>query len=404
MAKINRPGSPQGSMTLGAFTQWNHNRRNMIVPPIAPHLENTPLCLLHLEDSDADHALVARILSREFPGCSIDRTDTLPDFQSLIQARTYDVILADYRLAGFTALQAWDFVHLQQNGTPFVLVSGAIGESAAVEAIQSGMSDYVSKTELEKLARVVRRAMEMQSARDTATRAAAELALSERRLAAFAEHLQGAIETERAAIAREIHDDIGGALAAVRLDLAWVARHSVDSAVLSHTQAAEEMLQHALSASQRIMMDLRPAILEQGLLAALQWLIGSFERRTGTKVRWTGTLEDSASYEKQIQLTAYRTAQEALTNISKYAPGANVYIDISDAEQVLTLEIRDEGGGISQSDLDKPSSFGLRGLRERAKIVGGWLDISTRAGAGTAVILSIPLNTARPQPQGSVFA
>lgn len=387
-----------------AFHQSPHNDRDMIAPHFLPNSENPPTRVLHLEDSDADHGLVARILGREFPGCLLDRTDTLNDFEEVLRSQTFDVILADYRLAGFTALQAWELVKSRQIATPFILVSGAIGESAAVEAIQSGMSDYVSKAELEKLGRVVRRAIEMQATRDAAVRAAAELALSERRLAAFAEHLQSAIESERAAIAREIHDDIGGALAAVRLDLAWVSRHSVDSKVLGHIKTAEEMLQHALGASQRIMMDLRPAILDQGLLAALQWLINGFERRTGTKVRWSGTLKETAPYDKQIQLTAYRTAQEALTNISKYAAGANVFIDISDEENVLTLEVRDDGNGISQADLEKPASFGLRGLRERAKVAGGWLDISTREGAGTAVILSIPLTASTTQTHSGVFA
>jgi len=352
------------------------------------------LSFLHLEDSDADHALVARVLARDFPGCEVSRVDTLRDFQQSLASQTFDVILADYRLAGFTALQAWDAVKSTQIAAPFILISGAIGESAAVEAIQSGMADYVSKHELDRLGRVVRRALEMQAARDTATRASAELAQSERRLAAFAEHLQTAIENERAAIAREIHDDIGGALAAVRLDLAWIGRHSAEPSVLTHMHAAEEMLQHAIGASQRIMMDLRPAILDQGLVAALQWLAQGFERRAGAKVRWTASMSQSISLDRSVQLTAYRTAQEALTNISKYAPNANVFMDISDAENVLTLEIRDDGPGISPQGLENPSAFGLRGLRERAKVAGGWLDISSRPGEGTAIILSIPLQRA----------
>jgi len=95
---------------------------------------------------------------------------------------------------------------------------------------------------------------------------------------------------------------------------------------------------------------------------------------------------------KPIQLTAYRTAQEALTNISKYAKCSSVQIEISDAEDFLTMEISDNGVGITSAALQNPSAFGIRGLSERAKTVGGWLDVSTKVGVGTTVILSVPLS------------
>jgi signal transduction histidine kinase len=106
---------------------------------------------------------------------------------------------------------------------------------------------------------------------------------------------------------------------------------------------------------------------------------------------------------KPIQLTAYRTAQEALTNISKYAQCSEVKIDLSDAEGVLTLEISDNGGGISDEALNNPGAFGIRGLKERAKVAGGWLDLSTRPGRGTTVILTIPLDGDTSTPSEADF-
>ncbi len=94
---------------------------------------------------------------------------------------------------------------------------------------------------------------------------------------------------------------------------------------------------------------------------------------------------------KDIQLVAYRTAQEALTNVVKYADCSLVTIDLSDAEGVLTLEVTDNGKGISQTELLNPKGFGIRGLHERAKTVGGWLDVSTQSQVGTSIILSVPL-------------
>lgn len=352
-----------------------------------------PLRILHLEDSPFDHALVQRALSKSGETFDILRVETLETFQQAIQNLKFDIILADYRLPGFTALDAWQLLRQDQRPPPFVLLSGAIGEPAAVSAIKTGISDYLAKDDLSKLSQVIRRTIELHSIRRAKELTDQELALSERRLAEFAEHLQATIEHERAAISREIHDDIGGALAAVKFDLSWIGRHTQDQTTLSHVGAATEMLQHALEASQRIMMNLRPAILDQGLVAAIQWLATGFAKRMAIETTVNAS-PDKGLASKAVQLVAYRTAQEALTNISKYAQCSRVTIDLSDTEGVLTLEVRDNGKGILPTELSKPKSFGLRGLQERAKTVGGWLDVSTQAHIGTSIILSVPLHQA----------
>ena len=348
------------------------------------------LRILHLEDSALDHELVKRALLKSNEPCELERVETLNEFGRRVKEFEFDVILADYRLPGFTALDAWHILQQQAQQPPFILLSGAIGEPAAVAAIKTGISDYLAKDDLGRLAQVIRRAIEVHSIRRAKDLADSELARSEKRLADFAEHLQMAIEQERAAIAREIHDDIGGALAAVRFDLSWIGRHTADILTKQHVTAATEMLQQAIGASQRIMMNLRPAILDQGLVAAVQWLAGGFAKRTGIKTT-VHTAPETGTPSKAIQLVAYRTAQEALTNIAKHAACDQVTIDLSDAEYVLTLEIKDNGKGISPAELNKAQAFGLKGLQERAKTVGGWLDVSTHLGSGTSIILSVPL-------------
>ena len=355
-----------------------------------------PIKILHLEDSVADHELVRFALLKSNETFEIERVETLNEFKHLLSAAKYDAILADYRLIGFTALDAWrtlqehaDLCNLST--PPFILLSGAIGEPAAVSAIKMGISDYLAKDNLNRLVQTIHRAIEIHSVRREKETINAELALSERRLAEFAEHLQTTIEQERTAIAREIHDDIGGALAAVRFDLSWISRHVVDSMVLDHVAAATEMLQNAIESSQRIMLNLRPAILDQGLVASIQWLATDFTKRTGIETAINISSETN-NLQKLVELTAYRTAQEALTNIAKHTNCSKVLIDISDAKGVLTLEIKDNGQGISQQELNKPKSFGLRGLHERAKTAGGWLDVSTHLGLGTSIILSVPLS------------
>lgn len=378
---------PSGVLTIPAQRLANRT----LIPRMHDETHHSAIRILHLEDSAVDHALVRRALERSGLEITIDHVETLADFDCATRSTAYDAIVADYRLRGFTALDAWDALKSQASAPPFILLSGAIGESAAVAAIKLGMSDYLQKDDLAKLAPVILRAIELQQTRLAKDRADAELAVSERRLAEFAEHLQSTIEQERASIAREIHDDIGGALAAAKLDLAWIGRHLTDPVTLGHVTAATEMLQHALGASQRIMMNLRPAILEQGLAAAVDWLATGFERRTGIR---TVLRAGPPGHElpKSVQLTAYRTAQEALTNIAKHARCDLVTIDLTDSGNVLTLEISDNGQGISPAEQGKPKGFGLKGLQERAKSVGGWLDISTRVDKGTSIILSVPLD------------
>jgi signal transduction histidine kinase len=349
-----------------------------------------PLKILHLEDSLADHGLAKAALRRSGMAFTLQHVDTLEGFQTLTTNEPFDIILADYRLAGFTALDAWQHVAQLPQHPPFVLLSGAIGETAAVDAMRLGIADYLSKDDMVRLPHVMARAIEVHEARKMREHAMAELAASQRRLADLTEHLQTSIEQERAAIAREIHDDIGGALTAVRFDIAWIGRHTHDPAMQEHAAAAADMLQHAIGASQRIMMNLRPPILDQGLVAAVQWLASSFERRTGvpTVLRTSSAVVNIPA---EVQLVAYRTAQEALTNVAKYAAPQRVHIDLADSEGVLTLEVADDGCGIEPAMRDKPKAFGLKGLLERARTVNGWLDISSQPGKGTSVILSVPI-------------
>lgn len=359
------------------------------------------VAILHLEDSLADHELVALTLRRAGLVCQLQQVDQLAEFERLADSQAFDIILADYRLPGFTALDAWAHVAQQPQRPPFILLSGAIGEAAAVDAMRLGVADYLLKDDMQRLPHAIAQALQVHAARRAREQAVAELAASQRSLAELTEHLQSSIEQERASIAREIHDEIGGALTALRFDLAWIGRHSQDPALQAHAQSAADMLQHALEASQRIMMNLRPPILEQGLVAAVQWLAAGFERRTGvpTRVQSSGEHIGAAA---QIQLVAYRTAQEALTNIAKHARAAQVEIELSDARGVLTLEVADDGLGLDPQAPDKPRAFGLKGLHERARTVGGWLDLSSRPGQGTSLILSIPLAPAAGAAQPGV--
>ncbi len=337
----------------------------------------------------ADHELVVHILERGGTDYKFFHVDALPAFEQALKTGNVDVVLADYHLAGFSGLDAWALLQAHGADIPFILVSGAIGEEVVADALVRGISDYVDKNRLHRLPMVMQRAVEHHQLRRDRAQAARELADSRQRLAELTEHLQSSIERERADIAREIHDDIGGSLAAVRLDLAWLGRHTTDAQALSHVQSAQDMVGHALGASQRIMRHLRPAILDQGLIPALEWLVQGFTGRTGVPVALR-LGEQRLALSPEIELVAYRCAQEALTNIAKHANASQVNIELSDLEGVLTLEVSDDGRGASAAELSRLNAFGLIGLRERARTVGGWLDVVSQ-GRGLSLILSLPL-------------
>ena len=364
--------------------------------PTARRATKRPLRVLHLEDSEPDHDLALLHLVRA--GLRVDtlRVDTEAALREALATRDWDVVLSDFNLPGFNGLRAQQILRDSGKDLPFILVSGEIGEDTAVAAMRNGASDYLLKNNLARLAPAVEHAIDAQRERRARADADRALAESRQRLSELAQHLQTSVEMERAAIAREIHDDVGGSLTAIQFDLAWIGRHALAgdvgaAAVQQRVLSALETVAHAIEASQRIMHNLRPAILEQGLVAALQWMAAQFEKRNGVACIFQ-TSHDSMQLPAGVPLVAYRFAQEALTNTSKHAQATRVLIDLSMSRGVLSLELSDNGRGLSQGDLAKTHSFGLRGLHERARTVGGWVDVSSDAG-GTVLMLSVPMRS-----------
>lgn len=347
------------------------------------------LRVLHVEDSELDHQLIFAQLTRAGLKVEMQRLDALPAVLAALDS-PWDAIISDFNLPGYSGLEVLDALKARQLATPFILISGEIGEDIAVAAMRNGASDYLLKNNLSRLAPALLHAID--AAENERARRSSELELikSKQRLHELAGHLQTSVELERAAIAREIHDDVGGSLTALKFDLAWIDRHATEPEVRQRVSAALETVSSAIDASQRIMHNLRPAILEQGLVAALQWMTARFERRTGIEAGLR-VGDERLALPPGVPLVAYRTAQEALTNVSKHSGATRVDIELSLDSGVLTLEIHDNGRGIAPADLAKERSFGIRGLHERAATVGGWVDLSSAPGDGTSLILTVPL-------------
>src|SRR6185436_13873141 len=257
-----------------------------------------------------DHQMACAHLQRAGFEVHALRVETEEQFRNALAGRPWDLVLSDFNVPGFTGAQALEVLKRDGPVLPFVLLSGEIGEDTAVASMREGASDYLLKNNIARLAPAVRNAI--QATRDHLARlqSDSELAASRQRLEELAQHLQTSIEMERAAIAREIHDDVGGSLTALKFDLAWIGRHANSPEVQVRVVNALETLDHAIGASQRIMHNLRPAILEQGLVPALQWMTSRFERRNNVACQFR-TTHESISLPVGVPLVAYRFAQEA---------------------------------------------------------------------------------------------
>lgn len=225
----------------------------------------------------------------------------------------------------------------------------------------------------------------------SAQKSAEEAALRSREeLRALSIHFERVKEDERKAIAREVHDDIGGLLASLKFDLAAVrAGCQGQPDLLQRVERMGEFVESARQASDRIMRNLRPSILDQGIVAALEWLARDFGARYGAACRFSAN-RDAIDLDEEQRNALFRICQEALTNIVKHAHAKAVQIELFASDEGVTLEIADDGAGLRPEALERADRFGIRGMRERAAALGGWMEVNGAPGQGTTVMISIP--------------
>lgn len=342
------------------------------------------LYALVVEDSEPDYALLVDTLSRQAIDIVCERVDTESGMRAALRRRTWDLVVSDHHLPGFSSMGALSTLREFDSFTPFLIVSGTIGEEVAVAAMHAGADDYLLKGNLARLGAAVRRAIDSAKVRREREKVQTALAESRRQLQALSAHLQSSIEAERRSIARELHDDVGSALTALKFDLDWLSRLK-EPGVTERCVQAVQMLNQTQLACQRIMRNLRPPILEAGLAPALQWLGTQFRQRHKIQLDLRFN-RDLLALSDDAALTVFRTVQEALTNIGKHSNATRASIDVVQSDESLSVEISDNGIGIKEDDLAKAASFGLRGLRERALAVNGWLEVSISP-SGTALLL-----------------
>jgi signal transduction histidine kinase len=232
----------------------------------------------------------------------------------------------------------------------------------------------------------------------------AQQAVSDSRaaLAELTAHSEAVKEQERTRIAREIHDDLGGNLTAIKMAVAMLARRlPADQPQLAEKAAyVDSLVDRTIEAVHRISLDLRPPMLDFGIVAALEWQVKEFESQVGIACHFTARNIDVDQRDSDLSpdhaIALFRIFQEALTNIAKHAHASRVDIVLERSGNQLALVITDNGGGMAPDDRSKPGSFGLRSMSERARALGGTMTLSRAPGGGTMVAIKIELSPAAP--------
>ncbi len=212
-------------------------------------------------------------------------------------------------------------------------------------------------------------------------------------LRALSAHVESAREEERTSAAREIHDELGQALTALKMDLAWIARRAAGDGIAAKLDAMSRMTDEVIDSVRRISAGLRPGVLDDlGLIAAIEWQSQQFEERTGTTciVRAEGC--EGVDFDRHLSTQGVRIFQEALTNVARHADATHVEVALRCTDGRVRLEVKDNGRGIPEEAIARPSSLGLLGARERARRLGG--EVVLRAGEGTLFAIEVPLTGA----------
>jgi signal transduction histidine kinase len=202
--------------------------------------------------------------------------------------------------------------------------------------------------------------------------------------------LINAQEDERRRIARELHDEIGQAFAAVRIRLEITSRHAETDAARVQLQHGIELIDHALELIHNLALDLRPPQLDDlGLAAALRWHIDRQSQASGIPITFDAD-EIPARMRPELTITCFRIVQEALTNIIRHAHARHAWIELRRKGGTLVLTMRDDGRGFN-ADAKSPNSMGLLGMEERLSLIGGHLAIDSSAGKGTSIVVTLPV-------------
>ena len=218
---------------------------------------------------------------------------------------------------------------------------------------------------------------------------------AERALRDLSGYLETAREDERTRIAREIHDELGSLLTALKMDLSWLNKQLPEELSLCHGKISvmNRHLDDGIQTVRRIIADLRPSILDHlGLLAAIEWKLDEFTEQSGIQYELT-VPEHNIVMDESRDIAVFRIMQEALSNIALHSGANKVTLDVETDTNSLMMKITDNGCGITKAQMHKPGKYGILGMNERARHFGGEVVITSYPGKGTTLVLNMHLKS-----------
>ncbi|HEY8975909.1 MAG TPA: response regulator [Burkholderiaceae bacterium] len=359
-----------------------------------------PVDVLLIEDNAADARFFGLLLesSPAAGNFRLRHAATLAAGVAMLGARRPDVVVLDLGLGESEGLATVQ--HLVASGVrlpALVVLSGLDDEDVAVEALQAGAQDYLIKGQIDgrQLARAIRYAIGRHQAEHAIAERTAELERSRELVRSLGARNARLLEEERRRVARELHDEMGQQLAALRMEIAVLRQGRVAAAQASSDAALGMLLGRVdglVVSVRRIVAELRPPALDGGLAAALDWLVSDFERQT--QLDCEVDVDACASLlSADAAAMVFRIAQESLNNARRHAVASKVSLRLQRTDGGCELRVSDDGGGFDPSE--RTAGFGILGMEERARALGGSLDIDSRPGQGTEVRLRLPLSEAR---------
>jgi signal transduction histidine kinase len=305
----------------------------------------------------------------------------------LVLKNDFAVILLDVRMPGIDGFETAKLIRNRERSrlTPIIFLTAAADEMTSMfRGYEVGAVDYLMKPVVpEILKSKVSVFVELH-------RKSERLKESEDKLRRLAAHLISVREEERAHIAREIHDELGQVLTGIKMEVGWLAKRLKEPQLLEKTESMSKLIDSTVQTVRKIATGLRPEMLDDmGLVAAVGWQAKDFQKRTGIRCR-VKLPPETTRLDIDVATTAFRIFQEILTNVARHARATRVDIDLGVTDEQVSLEVHDNGVGITDSDLHGRKSLGLLGMHERALLFGGEVSITGQPGQGTRVSVVIP--------------
>ncbi len=355
---------------------------------------------LLVEDEPALRMLLCDILTEA--GLTVDAfgdAESAWEHYQQHQALDFRLLLLDWMLPGKSGLELCEQIRARPDGeAAFIwLITSKDSPQDLLTLLEAGVNEYLSKpldldaltvrvqVALRQSAWVQQHYQAQQALEAHQTQLEAQVAARTRELSALSQRLIQVQEAQQQRISREIHDELGQIMTALKLDLSWLLRQVEADALKDRIQHMLPMVSDTITTIQRICAELRPGILDDlGLVAALEWVIDNFCERTGLTPHVD--LPPDLELNNDLGLVLFRITQECLTNIMRYAQATQVWIRLHSEARELWLDIRDDGVGMDITRvMDNPRSIGILGMKERLIPFAGRLDIISQPHQGTHV-------------------